>query len=76
MANSRLLPRDDNNVDMVEIYDYIWEYPIAEAFDRSDKVYKYTDSDFAANSESTHFIHFLHFAAEFHSALATHCKAG
>lgn len=51
MGNSRKLPRKDSDLDLVQIYDYIWEYPIAEAFDRSDKVYNYTDND-SLNSES------------------------
>ena len=59
MGNSRLLPRDDHDVDMVEIFDYIWEYPITEAFDRSDKVYNYTDSDSANCKSNQLFVFFF-----------------
>lgn len=45
MGNSREFKADNSDADLVKIYDYIWEYPLAEAFDRSNKVYNYTEND-------------------------------
>lgn len=45
MGNSREVPEDDKNAGiMVRIYDYIWEYTVAEAFKRTDKKYNYVDN--------------------------------
>lgn len=51
MGNSRKIYSNDSSPDTVQIFDYIWEYPAAEAFDRSEKIYNYTEND-SVHSES------------------------
>lgn len=55
MGDSNPIPSDNNNDVLVRIYDYVWEYPVAEAFHRSNKTYKYVGYDSFDGSESTNF---------------------
>ena len=41
MGNSRGIPQLGNDDIAVKIFDYTWEYPVAEAFTRSNKKYDY-----------------------------------
>ena len=58
MGNSGTLAPDNSDEEVVKIFDYIWEYPVAEAIDRSDQLYNYTTND-NLNSESITFFRLL-----------------